>query len=223
MSDEIMSVDDAVAQILQENRIGIYVTRKEQYTEEYTLDTQYIEEYDWYASEKEVVQEGSVGIHDVTALVTYINGTETGREITSDTVVSEPVAKIVKVGTKEKPAFIKPLNGGSFSSGFGSRWGRAHEGVDWSCSVGTTVFASCKGTVVYAGWQNGYGNTIIISHGDGLKTRYAHLSSILVSNGQSVEQGTTIGKSGNTGNSTGPHLHFEILLDGEPVNPLNYL
>lgn len=223
VSDEIMSVDDAVAQILQENRIGIYVTRKEQYTEEYTLDTQYIEEDDWYASEKEVVQEGSVGIHDVTALVTYINGTETGREITSDTVVSEPVAKIVKVGTKEKPAFIKPLNGGSFSSGFGSRWGRAHEGVDWSCSVGTTVFASCKGTVVYAGWQNGYGNTIIISHGDGLKTRYAHLSSILVSNGQSVEQGTTIGKSGNTGNSTGPHLHFEILLDGEPVNPLNYL
>ena len=77
--------------------------------------------------------------------------------------------------------------------------------------------------MVYAGWQNGYGNTIIISHGDGLKTRYAHLSSFLVSIGQSVEQGTTIGKSGNTGNSTGPHLHFEILLDGEPVNPLNYL
>lgn len=93
VSDEIMSVDDAVAQILQENRIGIYVTRKEQYTEEYTLDTQYIEEDDWYASEKEVVQEGSVGIHDVTALVTYINGTETGREITSDTVVSEPGCK----------------------------------------------------------------------------------------------------------------------------------
>lgn len=93
VSDEIMSVDDAVAQILQENRIGIYVTRKEQYTEEYTLDTQYIEEDDWYASEKEVVQEGSVGIHDVTALVTYINGTETGREITSDTVVSEPSCK----------------------------------------------------------------------------------------------------------------------------------
>lgn len=101
VSDEIMSVDDAVAQILQENRIGIYVTRKEQYTEEYTLDTQYIEEDDWYASEKEVVQEGSVGIHDVTALVTYINGTETGREITSDTVVSEPVAKLLKLEQKK--------------------------------------------------------------------------------------------------------------------------
>lgn len=102
VSDEIMSVDDAVAQILQENRIGIYVTRKEQYTEEYTLDTQYIEEDDWYASEKEVVQEGSVGIHDVTALVTYINGTETGREITSDTVVSEPrLQKLLKLEQKK--------------------------------------------------------------------------------------------------------------------------
>ena len=223
VTGEEVSVDDAVAAITAENRVNMYVTQREQYTEEYSADVQYIEEEDWYTSQKEVVQEGSTGIHNVTAMVTYLDGVETGREIIEDNVVSEPSPKIVKIGVKERPTFIKPLRGGSFSSGFGKRWGRRHEGVDWACSVGTKISASCKGTVTYAGWQNGYGNTIVISHGNGLKTRYAHLSKIAVTDGKSVEQGDLIGYSGNTGNSTGPHLHFEVLLDGEPVNPMNYL
>lgn len=223
VESEISTVDEAVASIISENKIGVFTTKVEQYTEQYNLDTEYIQEEDWYTSQLEVVQEAQSGVHDVTASVTYLNGEELYRDIISDNVVSEPVAKVVKVGTKEAPTFIKPLCGGSFSSPFGSRWGRRHEGVDWSCSVGNTIFASCGGTVTFTGWQNGYGNTIIISHGDGLKTRYAHLSSISVSSGDKVSQGQTIGKSGNTGNSTGPHLHFEILLNGEPVNPMNYL
>lgn len=222
-ADEIVPVEQAVATIIGENRINIYVTKREQYTEEYNLDTQYIEETSWYTSEKEVIEEGIAGVHDVTAHVTYLNGAEVNRVIIADNVISQPVARVVKIGTKEQPTFIKPLRGGSFSSGFGSRWGRKHEGVDWSCSIGTTVVASSGGTVTYAGWQNGYGKTIVISHGNGLKTKYAHLNSISVSAGQSVEQGETIGKSGNTGRSTGPHLHFEVLLHGEPVNPMNYL
>lgn len=223
VESEISTVDDAVADIVNNSRINVYTTQTQQYTEEYTLDTEYIEVDSWYTSQKQVVQEAQTGVHDVVASVTYSNGAEVDRTIQQDNVVTEPVAKVVKVGTKEAPTFIKPLNGGSFSSPFGSRWGRQHKGVDWSCSVGTTVFASCGGTVSYAGWQNGFGNTIVISHGNGLKTRYAHLSQISVSSGQKVSQGDKIGLSGNTGNSTGPHLHFEVLLDGEQVNPLNYL
>jgi len=223
VESEISSIEAAVADITSASRINIYTTQTQQYTEEYYLDTEYIEEDSWYTSQKQVVQEPQIGIHDVVALVTFSNGAEVNRTIQQDNVISQPVPKVVKVGTKEAPTFIKPLNGGSFSSSYGRRWGRMHKGVDWSCSVGTSVYASCGGTVSYAGWQNGFGNTIVISHGDGLKTRYAHLSKITVSSGEKVSQGERIGLSGNTGNSTGPHLHFEVLLDGEQVNPMNYL
>ena len=98
-----------------------------------------------------------------------------------------------------------------------------HKGVDWACPTGTIVFASSDGVVEYAGWGNGYGNTILISHPDGRKTRVGHLSKILVSEGQSVTQGQTIGLSGSTGRSTGPHVHFEIYINGIQVNPLDYI
>lgn len=221
--DEASVVDDVVADLVNEDKINVTMTKRQNYTEEYNLDTEYIEVDDWYTSEQKVIKEAVTGLHDVTAEVTYLNGVEMSREILQDVVLVEPVAKVVKVGTKEAPTFIKPIRGGSFSSGFGSRWGRKHEGVDWSCSVGTTVMASSGGTVTFAGWQNGYGNTIVISHGNGIKTRYAHLNKIAVSDGQKVSQGDTIGYSGNTGRSTGPHLHFEVLLNGEAVNPLKYL
>ena len=98
-----------------------------------------------------------------------------------------------------------------------------HKGVDWSCPVGTAIKASCSGTVARAGWASGYGYVVYINHPDGRQTRYAHLSKILVNVGQTVKQGDKIALSGNTGRSTGPHVHFEILINGSQVNPLNYL
>ena len=96
--------------------------------------------------------------------------------------------------------------------------------MDYACSIGTTVFASSAGTVVQAGYNSGgYGNNVVISHPDGRMTRYAHNSKILVHVGQHVEQGEPIALSGNTGRSTGPHLHFEIYINGSPVNPLKYI
>ena len=83
--------------------------------------------------------------------------------------------------------------------------------------------ASCGGTVIQAGWSGSYGYMVLIQHPAGMQTRYAHLSRINVSVGQTVSQGDIIARSGNTGNSTGPHLHFEILQNGTPVNPLNYI
>jgi peptidoglycan DL-endopeptidase CwlO len=112
---------------------------------------------------------------------------------------------------------------GSVSSGFGMRWGRLHAGIDIPLGMGTGIRAADGGSVSIAGVMGGYGNYICIQHAGALSTCYAHLSSIGVSVGQSVSQGQVIGASGNTGNSTGPHLHFETRVNGSPVDPLGYL
>jgi murein DD-endopeptidase MepM/ murein hydrolase activator NlpD len=103
------------------------------------------------------------------------------------------------------------------------RWGRMHEGIDLGAAYGTPIHAAAAGTVIYAGWMEGYGNLVIIDHGGGLATAYGHQSSIAVANGQSVSQGQVIGYVGSTGHSTGPHLHFEVRVNGAPVDPLGYL
>jgi murein DD-endopeptidase MepM/ murein hydrolase activator NlpD len=109
------------------------------------------------------------------------------------------------------------------TSGFGYRWGRMHEGVDLGCPSGTAVHAARGGVVLSAGWAGGYGRLVLISHGDGLVTAYAHNSSLLVSAGQSVSRGDVISYSGSTGHSTGPHVHFEVRVGGVPRNPEAYL
>jgi murein DD-endopeptidase MepM/ murein hydrolase activator NlpD len=109
------------------------------------------------------------------------------------------------------------------TSEYGPRWGRMHQGIDQGASTGTPIGASKAGTVISAGWQNGYGNTVMVDHGDGVVTLYAHMSSIGVSDGASVSQGQTLGQVGSTGNSTGPHLHFETRVNGGAQNPRQYL
>lgn len=112
---------------------------------------------------------------------------------------------------------------GPVTSGFGWRWGRMHEGIDIAVPTGTPVGASAPGTVIYAGWLGGYGNLVVVDHGNGLSTAYAHNSSLLLPVGASVGTGTTIAVSGNTGNSSGPHVHFEVRVGGGAVDPLGYL
>ena len=120
-------------------------------------------------------------------------------------------------------SFINPTSG-IISSRFGSRWGSSHTGLDIAGSTGTSIYAAAGGTVVYTNYSNAsYGNCIKISHGSGVETLYAHLNAIYVEEGQSVSQGTLIGAMGSTGNSTGPHLHFEVRYNGSALNPENYV
>jgi murein DD-endopeptidase MepM/ murein hydrolase activator NlpD len=112
---------------------------------------------------------------------------------------------------------------GPVTSGFGLRWGRMHEGIDIAVGVGTAVRAAAAGTVIYAGWMSGYGNLVVVDHGNGLSTAYAHNTSLVVGVGQSVSAGQLVSYSGNTGNSTGPHVHFEVRVNGSAVDPLGYL
>jgi murein DD-endopeptidase MepM/ murein hydrolase activator NlpD len=118
--------------------------------------------------------------------------------------------------------FIWPVEG-PVVSGFGMRWGRMHEGIDIAAPAGTPVGAAASGTVIYAGWLGGYGNLVVLDHGSGLATAYAHASAILVQVGRGVSQGETISLVGSTGHATGPHLHFEVRVNGLAVDPLGYL
>jgi murein DD-endopeptidase MepM/ murein hydrolase activator NlpD len=112
---------------------------------------------------------------------------------------------------------------GVVTSGFGWRWGRMHEGIDIAVGSGTPVVAAASGIVIVSGWMGGYGNLVVVDHGNGLATAYGHNTSVTVSVGQSVSQGQLIAYSGNTGNSTGPHVHFEIRVGGVAVDPFGYL
>lgn len=118
--------------------------------------------------------------------------------------------------------FIWPLNG-AITSPYGYRWGRMHTGIDIDGYTGQPIVASKAGVVIMASYYSGYGNTVIVDHGGGIATLYAHMSSFAASNGQSVDQGQVVGYVGCTGSCTGDHLHFEVRVAGSPVNPLDYL
>jgi len=124
--------------------------------------------------------------------------------------------------TPSNAGLIWPVQG-PVTSPFGWRWGRMHEGIDIGVGYGTPIQAAAGGTVIYCGWEEGYGNFVVIDHGGNLATAYGHQSRIAVTCGQQVNQGDVIGYVGCTGHCFGPHLHFEVRVNGNPVDPLGYL
>ena len=124
--------------------------------------------------------------------------------------------------TPSNAGLIWPVQG-PVTSPFGWRWGRMHEGIDIGAGYGTPIHAAAGGTVIYCGWEEGYGNFVVLDHGGNLATAYGHQSSIAVTCGQQVNQGDVIGYVGCTGHCFGPHLHFEVRVNGNPVDPLGYL
>lgn len=216
-------IGDEIIVSVPEPDLSVWKTEGIVYEEDYEADPQIIGNDAWYTTEQVVLKEGTTGHREVNALVTYQDGVETERTIAHQTIMAASVPAVVEQGTKIPPTYVKPIYGGRFTSGFGKRWGRMHKGVDWACPTGTTVYASSDGVVEYADWSNGYGYNVILDHPDGRKTRYCHLSKTLVTAGTSVSQGEPIGLSGSTGHSTGPHVHFEIFINGTQVNPLDYI
>lgn len=209
--------------------LGVVWSYIDKVNEVYDLPIEYEYNDSWYTSQSVTLQQPSAGSHDAVVLVSKENTMDIASSVLYEEVLALPIAKKVEIGTIVPPTYIKPLSGGRQTSGFGRRNSPTkgassnHKGIDWATPTGTTVVASCGGTVAFAGWGSGYGNVIYINHPDGRQTRYGHLSRILVSNGQTVSQGQRIAYSGNTGISTGPHVHFEILINGVQVNPLNYI
>lgn len=124
----------------------------------------------------------------------------------------------------EKAPFDTPVKSTfRYSSGFGKRWGSMHNGTDFAAPIGTPIYSTADGVVTTAGWSSGYGRLIKIQHEFGIETRYGHLNAIRVQVGQRVSRGERIGDMGNSGRSTGPHLHYEVRVGGQPVNPMIYI
>ena len=227
--NSMIRVGDELIVTVPETELSVERTEEVYYEEDYEADVIYVDNDDWYTNQTQTLQEPSAGHRKVVADVSYRNNEELVRDILKEEITYEAVPKIVERGTKIPPTYIKPISGGRQSSGFGRRKAPTrgastyHKGIDWATPVGTAVMASSAGTVVKAGWGSGYGYVVYINHADGRQTRYGHLSKVLVSPGQTVSQGQKIALSGNTGVSTGPHVHFEILINGAQVNPLNYL
>lgn len=225
----MIRVDQELVINVPEPELSVMWKEEQVYTEDYEAEVQYIPNDEWYTTQRVTLQEPSAGRRKVAAVIEYKNGQEVGREILKEEIYADAVPKIIERGTKIPPTYIKPISGGRLSSGFGARSAPTkgastnHKGVDWAVPIGTTVAASNAGTVVHAGWASGYGYAVYINHADGRQTRYGHLSKVLVKAGQTVSQGERIALSGNTGRSTGPHLHFEIRINGSAVNPLKYL
>ncbi len=215
--------------MVPEPELTVTTEEKVIYTEIIEHENDYVNDDSKYVGAHEVLKEGEDGLLEVRAIVKKVNGKVISKEILEETVIRKPVKGKLTKGTKRLPittatgTFEWPVLHFRFTSAFGYRWGRLHKGIDLANHVGTTILASDGGRVVKAGWDHGFGKCITISHGNGYTTKYAHLSKIEVEVGQDVAQYQRIGKMGNTGNSTGPHLHFEIRKNDIPQNPMNYL
>ncbi len=211
--------------------LSVQTVRVETVTETIEYSTVTVQDSSKYKGYSECTTEGKNGKRSVTRQVTEINGVQTDVEELYSEIIEEAVDEVYTVGTKVKTGvgtgtFTWPLPGvKTISSSYGYRWGKLHKGVDISTSgvYGRTVVAADSGTVTAViNSSTGYGLHILISHGNGYVTCYAHLSAVSVSVGDKVVKGESIGKVGNSGSSTGPHLHFEIRKNGTAVNPMSY-
>jgi murein DD-endopeptidase MepM/ murein hydrolase activator NlpD len=164
----------------------------------------------------------TVGMVQQAELVARLRATQHAKLAAVAEVLTTPPPAPDDPPAEEPTSFIWPAKG-PITSPFGRRWGRAHTGVDIDAGAGSPVIAAQSGTITLAGWKTGYGNTVIIDHGQGISTLYAHQSKLFVHTGELVTQGERLGNVGSTGNVTAPHLHYEVHIGGVPRNPMPWL
>ncbi len=229
VNPERIQIGQDISLVVPKPLVTVITTEMQEYTEYISYETKYEDTNVLYKGEYRVKKAGAKGERDVKAEIIKENGIEVGRSTLEEDIMKEPTTKIVLKGTKNPPPKIgtgklaKPTSRGIITSPFGMRWGRKHTGIDIGLPTGTAVKAADGGRVIYSGWKGNYGKCIIIDHGANTRTLYAHNSSLVVKKGDKVFKGQTIAKSGNTGRSTGPHLHFEVIKNGKPVNPSSYV
>lgn len=232
LKSELSSLEETKAAInnLEVKTVSVKVSEK---TVPHTVKK--LKTHSYKVGYSKIYQAGKDGVVKTTTAKETINGVAVYEDKVSTEVVSEAVQEIQiigianeKINATEKAnasskGFIFPLRAGTYkiSSYYGD--GRNHKGVDLCASKGTAIFAVAKGTVTYAGYDSDFGYNVIIDHGNGIKTRYAHASALCVSRGAAVAQGDMIAAVGNTGWSTGNHLHFEVIVNGVRVNPAPYI
>lgn len=208
--------------------VSVRTVSTEEYEEAVPYTVEKVSDSGMYENTVAVQQQGVDGKNRVIAKITRINGKETERQKLSSEKISDPVVQIEKVGTKKRPpttgsgTFLKP-SVGSLSSRYGTRWNRKHNGIDIAGSYNSPIKAADGGVITYAGWMDGYGNYIVINHENGYQTAYGHCASLSKKVGDRVAKGDVIAKMGNTGRSTGTHLHFEVKKNGVYQNPLEYV
>lgn len=212
--------------------LSMCVYTNETYEEVIESPIEYIETANLYVGNTSVKEQGEDGLALVNADVRYVNGYEVERTVISSETLKEPTVTYMYTGTTPRPKtasngyYIWPARG-TITSGYGGRYLYGyydfHLGIDIAGAYGTTIKAADGGKVTFAGWKGSYGYLVIITHDNGSQTYYAHNSSLLVRAGDKVYQGQAIARMGSTGNSTGPHCHFEIRVNGQTVNPLKYL
>ncbi|MDS0527975.1 peptidoglycan DD-metalloendopeptidase family protein [Clostridium sp. SHJSY1] len=225
------SIDDIAKKIVDDNKnnniLQVDMKCKESRKEEIKPNVKTIKSDDMYLGQ--IKQEnGSVGYKEVVSKVSYKNGVKVREEVLEEKMLLDSKDTIIYKGMKspinDKVAFLEhPTKGGTITSGFGYRWGKSHNGIDIAHKTGDPVYCSFDGTVKECGYVNGYGNKILIEHEGNIQTVYAHLSAIQTKIGTQVKKGELIGSVGSTGNSTGPHLHFEVRVNGVPINPQGYI
>lgn len=184
---------------------------------------------------RKVTKAGANGLMRTTKTVESVNGEEVNTTVIADEVINEPITEIITIGTGpvtipatetagvSSKGFICPLKKGTFDLTAGIGDGRKHGGLDLAADKGEAIFAAADGKVIEAKYNGAYGYNVVIDHGNGVTTRYAHASALCVKAGQTVSQGDMIAAVGNTGRSTGNHLHFEIVINGTRVNPAPYI
>jgi murein DD-endopeptidase MepM/ murein hydrolase activator NlpD len=227
--------ENSVLQIGQEVNITVLVPyvhvivdKESRLKEQLPYGREVVEDASMFKGDTSVRQQGQNGVREVTYVTSEQNGQIVAKQETNVNVIQQPINEVTARGTKVVPSrgdgsFAWPTNGGYVSSQMGYRWGKAHKGIDIARPSNRTIKTVDNGVVVSAGWDGGYGNKIIIDHQNGLRTVYAHLASIDVRVGQTVAKGSKIGVMGDTGDSTGVHLHFEVYKNGSLQNPISYL
>ncbi len=208
-------------------RVSVAVTFDKTYTDIAYRDVEEVPNDKQYITYRKTVQEGSDGKSTYTIQVTKVNGVETNRKTLNEEVLVAPVSKVVEVGTMNTPpksstGIFKQPASGRRTDNFGTRGG-THKGIDIAAPSGTPIYAADGGVVKLSGWSGNYGYLVIIDHENGYQTYYGHNSKLYVGVGERVYQGQTIAGMGTTGDSTGNHCHFEVRLNGVPVNPDRYL